>query len=108
MPAHWEKQHIKLGKHDRRLCGLTEDDKQQIKALHKENMPIRAIAREYADKCSRRTITFILFPERLARMQKMHKEAKHWKKYYNRKDLTEAMRNWRKYKGELVNKKIIK
>lgn len=107
MPLHWEKQHIKLGEYDRRKCGLTDEDKEQIKYLHKSGVAIRQIARDYAGKCSRRLISFILFPERLRVMQERNRKEKHWKKYYNRKDLTKAMREWRQYKTKLIKAKKI-
>lgn len=107
MPYKWKKSKIKLGKYDRRLCGLTDEDKNMIRKLHKENMPIRAIAREYATKCSRRTIIFLLYPERLKKMQEAHKKAKHWKTFYDRSKLTIAKRNWEKYKNNLIKEKKI-
>jgi len=96
---------VKLkGLQDRRRR-LTDDDKDRIKKLHKSGMSIHAIAREYAGKCSKRLIQFVLFPERLEKLQTEQAKAGHWKRYYNRKKLTEAKRNWWHYKKELNKQK---
>lgn len=93
-----------IGLQDRRRK-LTEDDKEDIKARHKRGESIHAIARAYAGKCSKRLIQFTLYPERLKALQKKHAKEQHWKRYYNRKQLTEAVRNWRKYKYKLFKDK---
>lgn len=100
--------HIKLGIYDRRRCGLSDIDKENIRSLHRNGTAIRAIARLYAHLCSRRLITFIIHPDRLKTMQEKHKKAQHWKKYFNRKKLTEAKRNWMHYKSNLYKKQLIK
>jgi hypothetical protein len=108
MPYKWANKSIKLGVYDRRRCGLTDEDKEDIKRLHKQNMPVREIAKRYEKLCSRRTIQFILYPERLKQLQKRNAKEQHWKKYYNREQLTKAKRKWERYKQNLVvNKKII-
>ena len=96
-----------LGAYDRRKNGLSEEDKEDIKRLHKQNTGVREIARMYASKCSRRSIQFILFPERLKQMQERNRKNEHWKTYHNREQLTKATREWRRYKKDLFkNKKI--
>lgn len=105
MPYSWEKKGIKLGKDDRRRK-LSNEDKEQIRYLYKEGKGIREIAREYEGKCSRRLIQFVIFPERLEALQKRHKEQKHWKKYYDKKKQTKAVRNWRVYKNKIIKKLI--
>ena len=104
----WESQHIKLGTHDRRLCKLTPNDKIKIKQLHDQGIATRELARRYEDKCSRRTITFIIYPERLAHLQKLHKDQKHWKKYYDKERNANSIRKWRQHKNKLIKQNIIK
>lgn len=87
---------------DRRVK-ITDDDKEQIKWLYKQNTPIREIARQFEHKCSRRLIQFILFPERAHASN----YSGHWKKYYNKEKNTKAIRNTRNYKQQLYLKKII-
>ena len=84
---------------------LTDEDKQNIKNLHKEGESIHEISRIYKNVCSRRLIQFVIYPERLKQLQETNAKNQHWKKYYNRKQLTEASRNWRHYKKSILNKK---
>jgi hypothetical protein len=92
--------------YDRRVK-LLDSDKEHITALYRSGMGVRAIAREYEAKCSRRLIQFVLFPERLKAMQEKHAKEKHWKTFFNRKKLTEAVNNLRHYKKELNKKGLI-
>lgn len=69
---------------DGRKCGLTERDEEIIKIMHKAGMAVRAIAREYEDKCSRRTITFILYPERRKVVADQFKERRKDGRYYDK------------------------
>ena len=99
-------QKVKLvGLQDRRRK-LTDDDKEDIREQYASGAGVREIARAYAGVCSRRLIQFTLFPERLQKMQKKHAKEQHWKKYHNRKKLTDAIRSWRNYKYALFKDKI--
>ncbi len=104
MTTYREAQKIPLtGLSDRRRK-LTDDDKLEILRLYQvEKLGIREIARRYEKKCSRRLVQFVLFPNRLKAMQKVHAKNQHWKTYHNRKKSTEAVRNWRNYKYKLFN-----
>lgn len=94
-----------VGLQDRRRK-LTEDDREDIRTRYKRGETQRHIARVYANKCSRRLVIFVLFPERLKIMQERNTKNKHWKKYHNREKLTKATRNWRNYKYKLFKNKI--
>jgi hypothetical protein len=80
---------------------LTDKDRADIVGLFAEGWAVRKIARYYEDKCSRRLITFIIFPDRLERMQKQHKLEKHHLKYYNKDKWREEMRRHRKHRAEV-------
>jgi len=100
MPYWFETQKIKLPKDKDRRRKLSEGDKQMIKYLYfQKGWAIRAIAREFQDKCCRRTIQFILFPER-------HKRVMEWKRLrnwdYNRERHTKAVREYRRYKASVL------
>lgn len=82
-------------KNDGRKCGLTEEDEIEIKKLHADGMAIRAIAREYEDKCSRRTIGFIINPEQKKRVAEAFKERRKDGRYYDRDKQREYMRKHR-------------
>ena len=93
----------KVGKeHDRRRK-LTDEDREEIQNMHKSGVSIRAIAREYEGKCSRRLIQFVLFPER----KLVSNYPGHWKKYYDTDKQREYMQSHRKYKKELLDKGLI-
>jgi len=88
-------------KYDRRIK-LTDKERGHIKILHKSGIAIREIARQYEDKCCRRTIQFILFPERNKKLKDIVKEEKRWLKYHTTASRREYMRGHRKYKRQLI------
>lgn len=83
-------------KHDKRRK-LSDNDRAEIKSLYGFGFGVREIARRFDFVC-RRTIQFVLFPERLATVN----YSGHWAKYYNKKKHTEAMRRHRDYKKKLI------
>ena len=94
-------QHAKIPRRFDRRVKLTEDERQEIIYLYKiEGQPIRAIARTFEGKGSRRMSQFILFPERadVAR-ENFHKgrKANPVKKENWRRD----MKGHRRYKVKL-------
>jgi len=89
---------IKLPKGKDRRCKLNDSERDEIKSMHKGGFPIRAIARKFEDKCSRRLIQFILFPERLKQANTNH----NWKNYYNTEKNRQYMRNHRAYKRNVL------
>jgi len=70
-----------------------------IREFYKKVCSQRKTAEEFG--VSKRLIQFILHPHKLEEMQKRNAENQHWKTYYNRKQLTEAVRKLRKKKREL-------
>ena len=99
---------IKLPRELDRRVKLLPDDRERIKQLYKDGMSIHGIAREYKGKCSKRSIQFVLFPERLKALQDKHRKEQHWKTFFNRKQLTECVRNLRHYKKDLFEKGKLK
>ncbi len=69
---------------------LLPEDPERIHALYQAGHPIRAIAREFPH-VSRRLIQFVLFPDRLAAVNRPG----HWKKYYDKEKQRIAMRKLR-------------
>jgi len=96
-------------KHNRR-CKITEADKSKVIELYAYGLPIRAIARAFKHKFSRRSIQFILFPERRERVSRIRKAK--GQKYYKTEKHKEYMRRHRHWKytlwkrGELRKRKI--
>lgn len=92
---------------DRRFK-LTEKARENIRELYfDKSYTIRGIAKLYAKICSRRTIQFVLFPNRVEVVKARAKELKRWKKYNKKEIHTPAMRKHRAYKKELYEKGLI-
>ena len=88
---------------DRRVK-VKPEDRENIKRLFfKEKMGIREIARIYERECSRRTIQFILFPERAKRVVELHD----WRRYYTKESNAAYQRKHRQYKSQLYKAKLI-
>ncbi len=86
---------------------LTEAHKKEILRLyHEERLPIRGIARVYP-QISRRSIQFVLFPERAEKVQERAKELKRWKKYNKKEHHTPTMKKYRRRKQELYKKGLL-
>jgi len=77
---------------------LSDDERENIRRLHKENIPIREIARMYEKKCSRRLVQLVIFPERAEVIAKRAVEVKRWEPY-NTKELRKPV--MRKYRAKL-------
>jgi IS30 family transposase len=94
---------LRTGKDNDRRLKLTDEDRQEIRQHHKNSMPIRQIVRLFPQVC-RRTIQFVLFPERL----KASNYPGHWVKYYDKDKWRVTQAEHRAYKKELKNKGLIK
>lgn len=92
------------GVYDRRRR-LTKDDKDAIRAAYNAGDSIHAIAYKY--KVCRRTVQFILFPERLEHNNDLRRLRGGSRIYYDRQAHTEAMRRSRAHKKELYDKGIL-
>lgn len=104
MPYKFDTLKIRLPEKFDRRVKIPKSEHAYIKQFYKQGMAIRAIARKY--KVSSRLIQFILFPDRFKKQKLRIKQ--NWKKYSDRKILTEAARNLRRYKSKLFNKELIK
>jgi IS30 family transposase len=93
MPYWFETQKKKLPKNKDRRRKLTDKDRKKIKQLYDDGFGIREIAKKFEKKVCRRSIQFILFPER--------KRKQNWKDFYNREKHTIAMRKCRKHRKEI-------
>jgi len=101
MSYYFETYKIKLPREKDRRVKLSERDKKEIKELYfEQGLAIREIARRFKDKCCRRMIQFILFPERYERQIELRKE-RSWL-YYDREKNTKAMREHRRYKYKVL------
>lgn len=80
---------------------ITDEDRQEIRRLHGRGEPIREIARIMEGVCSRRSIQFILFPERLERVKARAIEVKRWQAYNVKELHTPAQRKVRQHIREV-------
>lgn len=83
---------------DRRMK-LSEEQKQEIKE-NPEGKSQRALAREYG--VSRKSIQFILDPEKLRRSKELYMERRKDGRYYDKAKHTECTHKHRKHKEQLV------
>jgi len=104
MPYKSEKIKIAGTKHDRRIK-LTPEQKEEI-YQNKSGLSQRALAKEYG--VSRRTIQFILDPEKLKENLKRREERGGTMQYYKPSEWAETMKEHRRYKQDLKLKGEIK
>ena len=84
---------------DRRVK-LLPFEKEEIKELYKQGASMRHLARSY--EVDRRTIDFIVHPERHERNLELRKDGGGSKVYYSKEKQSAAMRKHRKYKREVL------
>ncbi len=85
---------------------ITELDKLEIKALNNRGVPIREIARQFQDVCGRRSIQYIIYPERLDKVKSQYKERRKDGRYYDKDKHRLAMSKHRQHKRNLHSKTI--
>lgn len=103
MPAKVDKIYIKNEKLDKRVKLLAH---QKLEIFNnKEGLSQRKLAKLYG--VSRRTIQFILDPEKLKRNKEARELLGGSKAYYDKEKHTKAMKVHRDYKRELLDKNLI-
>jgi len=85
--------------HDRRIR-LSESDKKEIIDAWRSGVSIHQLSRDY--HISRRTIQFILFPERKERNYELRTQRGGSKIYYDRNKWRAIMRKHREHKRQLA------
>ena len=94
---------IKLPEKFDRRVKLTQEDKSEICFLkYSENLSQRQLARLFG--VSRRTIQFVLYPEKLEENKKRREERGGWQQYYDKDKHRDSMKNTRRYKNRLFKK----
>ena len=105
MPYWFEGKDQNLPKGFDRRIKLTDKERLEIKELYRQGIAIREIARRFKDKCSRKLIQYIIFPERLEIIYQRAKDNENWKRYYDRDKRREYQRNHRRYKAKILGLK---
>lgn len=103
MPYKFTKDKIKMPREKDKRIKITEEMKNEIKYLYiHRKLSIHAIAREFP-QINRRSIQFILFPERLTIVKEQFKQRRKDGRYYPGKDKWKLiMRKHRKHKQEVL------
>lgn len=105
MPNKFDKMKIANKENDKRVK-LTDEQKENIKSDYKTGLfSQRTLASKY--NVSRRTITFILDPEKLKRQKELFKERQKDGRYYDKDKQREYMQKHRKHKKELYKKDLL-
>lgn len=101
MPYSTEKK--KLGSEFiKRNCKLLPCQKEMVIYWRKQGLSQRQLAKMFG--CSRRTITFIIDPDKLKRNKERRLERGGWKQYYDKKKNADYQKIHRKYKHQLLKK----
>ena len=103
MPSKLEKIPIDDPFLDRRVK-LIPCQREMVLYWHERGTSIRAIARMF--HVDRRTIEFVIYPERLTRNKELRQDRGGSKIYYKKERHTVAMKNHRHYKNEIFKDKL--
>ena len=104
MPHKHEKEGKRIPRIMKRSVKLSEDQRLEIKE-NKDNLSGRALARKYG--VSRRLISFILYPEKLAENLQRRKENGGSMRYYDRERHRETMKVHRQHKKSLSEQGLL-
>lgn len=105
MPFKFDKVSINNPKHDKRYK-LTEEDKKNIVEEYKTGLiSTRGLATKY--NVSRRTIQFVLDPEKKEVVKKQFAERQKDGRYYDKDKHKDYMRKHREHKKDLVEKGLL-
>lgn len=92
---------IKLNQNQDRRVKLTQEQKEQIRDLYNGGgHSLNSLAKQFG--VSKKTILLIVNPESKAKNDEYIKN--HWKDYYDKEEHTQAMKNTRNYKRDLLDK----
>lgn len=108
MPYRFITKKIKLPRDKDRRVSITENQKEDIWAMYKEGLGIREITRRMKT-ISRRSVQFILFPERLAKVKQQFKDRGQSEKSREKvkgKKWAAIMREHRRYKQKVILEKF--
>lgn len=102
MAYKFETEHLKLSKEDDKRVKLNDEEKKEIKKLYDTGMfSQRKLAKMYG--VSRRSIQFIIDPEKLKENHKKFSERQKDGRYYNKERHREYIKKYRERKKQLYN-----
>lgn len=86
---------------------LTDEDRLDIKKRYTEGESIRAIARAYEGKCTRRVIQYTIRPDLYEHLKDSYKKRRKDGRYRpDRKEWAETQREHRRYKQSIKDKLV--
>lgn len=91
---------FRIGKANDRRRKLTEEQKEEIKALKDKGLSKKEVAAQY--DCDRRTIDFIWNPEKLQRNIQLRQKNGGSSAYYNKEKHRQYMQKYRNHKREIL------
>ena len=86
-------------------CKVTDEIREAVVSLHKNGVAIREIARRYAGIITRRTISYVIYPERYIKMLEQRRNHKY---LYSRDILNAYMRKHRAHKKQLYKMGLLR
>lgn len=102
MPYKFEYNHLVVKKEDDRRIKLTEDDKEEIRKIYSQGLiSQRKLAEMF--NVSRRSIQFVLDPEKLKRNNEQRIERAKDGRYYQKENQKKYMREYRRQKKKLCD-----
>lgn len=107
MPYKFEIDKTRLNREDDRRVKLSERERAEIVRRHSEKEPIRSISRAFPH-VSRRTVQYVIFPERAAKVAEQYKARGQSKKSYERvkgENWNNTMREHRRYKSQALKRR---
>ena len=102
MPYDFERSKQKMPREFDRRVKLTDDERKRIPELYGQGMSIHQLAATFS--VSRRTVQFILFPERLAKNRADRIANGGSMAYYDRERNTAYVREHRRYKSRVLKR----
>lgn len=91
---------FRIGKANDRRRKLTEEQKEEVKALKDTGLSKKEVAAQYG--CDRRTIDFIWNPEKLQRNIQLRQENGGSRAYYDKEKHRQYMQKYRNHKREIL------
>lgn len=104
MPYKFEKDKLKIPRILDRRIKLNDDDKKEILNLFNNWESINSISKIFS--VSRRTIQFIIYPDRLQRCKELYAIRRLDWRYYDKEKCTKAMKYTRDYKQDIKDKLV--
>jgi len=107
MPYKYQYTRMKIPRKLDKRVKILDEDKERIMTLYGKGISLHSIERDFFEyRISRRSIQFILFPERKEKCRIDYKTRRIDGRYYDKDKWRVQMRNHRRYKQSIKDKLI--